>query len=68
MCFVFSGTFTVDQAVDALGFGKFQIKLSIITGLAWVSVPFILVWCIAGWRSSVRHGMNTLGHISKEAN
>lgn len=29
-------TFTVDQAVDAIGFGKFQIKLSFFTGLVWV--------------------------------
>ncbi|CAB3402973.1 unnamed protein product [Caenorhabditis bovis] len=30
-------TFTVDDAVEALGFGKFQIKLSILTGLAWMA-------------------------------
>ncbi|XP_066974498.1 synaptic vesicle 2-related protein isoform X2 [Macrobrachium rosenbergii] len=30
-------TFTVDQAVNALGFGKFQIKLSLITGLCWMA-------------------------------
>ncbi|XP_013392843.1 synaptic vesicle 2-related protein isoform X2 [Lingula anatina] len=30
-------TFTVEQAVDAIGFGKFQIKLSLLTGLAWMS-------------------------------
>ncbi|VDM49311.1 unnamed protein product [Toxocara canis] len=28
-------SFTVDEAVELLGFGKFQIKLSILTGLAW---------------------------------
>uniref|UniRef100_A0A915KS10 Uncharacterized protein n=1 Tax=Romanomermis culicivorax TaxID=13658 RepID=A0A915KS10_ROMCU len=31
-------TFTIDQAVDALGFGKFQIRLSILTGLAWITL------------------------------
>ncbi|KAK2155568.1 hypothetical protein LSH36_236g00000 [Paralvinella palmiformis] len=30
-------TFTVDQAVDAIGFGKFQIKLSFFTGLVWMA-------------------------------
>lgn len=30
-------TFTVDEAVEALGFGRFQLKLSILTGMAWVS-------------------------------
>ncbi|CAD6198566.1 unnamed protein product [Caenorhabditis auriculariae] len=30
-------TFTVDEAVEALGFGRFQIKLSILTGLAWMA-------------------------------
>lgn len=31
-------SFTVDDAVEYLGFGKFQAKLSILTGLAWVSI------------------------------
>ncbi|KHN77735.1 Putative transporter [Toxocara canis] len=30
-------SFTVDEAVELLGFGKFQIKLSILTGLAWMA-------------------------------
>lgn len=30
--------FTVDDAVEALGFGKFQLKLSILTGIAWVGL------------------------------
>ncbi|KAL7647379.1 UNVERIFIED_CONTAM: hypothetical protein RMT77_000975 [Armadillidium vulgare] len=30
-------SFTVDHAVNALGFGKFQIKLSLITGLCWMA-------------------------------
>lgn len=27
----------VEDAVEAIGFGKFQWKLSILTGLSWVS-------------------------------
>nr|CAR63523.1 putative synaptic vesicle 2-related protein [Angiostrongylus cantonensis] len=30
-------TFTVDDAVEALGFGRFQVKLSILTGIAWMA-------------------------------
>ncbi|CAH1393430.1 unnamed protein product [Nezara viridula] len=30
-------TFTVTQAVNALGFGKFQAKLSLFTGLCWMT-------------------------------
>jgi len=30
-------TFTVDQAVNATGFGKFQVKLSLVTGLSWMA-------------------------------
>ncbi|XP_026674748.1 synaptic vesicle 2-related protein isoform X2 [Ceratina calcarata] len=29
-------TFTVTQAINALGFGKFQVKLSLFTGLCWM--------------------------------
>lgn len=30
-------TFTVSQAVNAFGFGKFQAKLSLFTGLCWMA-------------------------------
>lgn len=30
-------TFTIQQAIDNIGFGKFQIKLSILTGVAWMA-------------------------------
>ena len=30
-------TFTVTQAVNSLGFGKFQILLSLVVGLCWMS-------------------------------
>ncbi|XP_056289283.1 synaptic vesicle 2-related protein isoform X2 [Pseudoliparis swirei] len=29
-------TFTVDDALEAFGFGKFQWKMAVLTGLAWV--------------------------------
>uniref|UniRef100_A0A7E4VKE4 MFS domain-containing protein n=1 Tax=Panagrellus redivivus TaxID=6233 RepID=A0A7E4VKE4_PANRE len=32
-----SDSFTVDDAVEFLGFGKFQLKLSFLTGLAWMA-------------------------------
>lgn len=28
----------VEDAVEAIGFGKFQWKLSVLTGLAWASI------------------------------
>ncbi|RXN10363.1 synaptic vesicle 2-related -like protein [Labeo rohita] len=31
-----SETFTVEEAVEAIGFGRFQWKLSMLTGVAWV--------------------------------
>lgn len=31
-----SDTFMVEDAVEAIGFGTFQLKLSILTGLSWV--------------------------------
>ncbi|KAK7087899.1 hypothetical protein V1264_021891 [Littorina saxatilis] len=30
-------TYTVEQAIDQIGFGKFQIKLSVLTGFAWMA-------------------------------
>lgn len=35
--FIFPETYTVAQAVDAFGFGKFQVKLSLFTGLCWMA-------------------------------
>ena len=35
--FVNPDTFTVDQAVNSTGFGSFQVKLSLITGLSWMA-------------------------------
>lgn len=34
---IFPDTFMVEDAVEAIGFGTFQWKLSILTGLSWVS-------------------------------
>ena len=36
-CCNLTETFTVQEAIDQIGFGKFQVKLSILTGFAWVS-------------------------------
>lgn len=30
-------TFTVGQAINMLGFGRFQVKLSLFTGLCWMA-------------------------------
>ncbi|XP_076452194.1 synaptic vesicle 2-related protein-like [Babylonia areolata] len=30
-------TFTIEQAIDQIGFGRFQVKLSIMTGFVWMS-------------------------------
>ncbi|XP_051521539.1 synaptic vesicle 2-related protein-like [Myxocyprinus asiaticus] len=32
-----SETFTVEEAVEVIGFGKFQWKLSVLTGVAWMA-------------------------------
>ena len=32
-------TFTIDEAVEKMGFGRFQMRLSMLTGLAWVCKP-----------------------------
>jgi len=33
-------TFMVEDAVEAIGFGTFQWKLSILTGLSWVTILY----------------------------
>ena len=30
-------TYTIEDAVEQLGFGKFQFNLSILTGMAWMA-------------------------------
>ncbi|EOA96479.1 Synaptic vesicle 2-related protein, partial [Anas platyrhynchos] len=39
-------TFMVEDAVEAIGFGKFQWKLSIITGLAWANAMEMMILSI----------------------
>ena len=34
---MFADTFTASQAINSLGFGKFQVKLSLFTGLCWMA-------------------------------
>jgi hypothetical protein len=38
----FTETFSIDMAVEKMGFGRFQMKLSLLTGLAWVIKTIIL--------------------------
>jgi len=38
LCPLFIDVLTVDRAVEIIGFGWFQVKLSIFTGLVWVSI------------------------------
>ena len=30
-------TYTVEEAIDKMGYGPFQVKLMFVIGLAWVS-------------------------------
>ncbi|KAI1233076.1 hypothetical protein IHE44_0006269, partial [Lamprotornis superbus] len=39
-------TFMVEDAVEAIGFGKFQWKLSVITGLAWANAMEMMILSI----------------------
>jgi hypothetical protein len=71
---LFPDSFTVEQAVNALGFGKFQIRLSLITGLCWMSdsmemmVLSILApalrceWGLSEWRQAF---MTTVRHLQQ---
>ena len=45
MAFLSDDTYTVDEAVDAMGFGPFQFKLLAICGLFTVSVTIELEDC-----------------------
>ncbi|PAV75452.1 hypothetical protein WR25_23848 [Diploscapter pachys] len=46
-------TFTVDDAVEHLGFGRFQLKLSLLTGCAWGLMFSTLMACSMGVISSL---------------
>lgn len=37
MLIIIIDTYTVDDAVNWLGFGRLQIKLSLVTGLCWMA-------------------------------
>lgn len=43
-----SDTFMVEDAVEAIGFGTFQWKLSILTGLSWVRTSLYETYTFAG--------------------
>ena len=32
-----SETYSIDEAIEAIGFGKFQVKVAMYSGMAWVS-------------------------------
>ena len=34
----FLETYTIEQAIEQLGYGRFQFRVSCIAGLAWVSL------------------------------
>ena len=37
MLFIFEETYRINEAVEKIGFGRFQLKLSFLTGLAWMA-------------------------------
>eukprot|EP00058_Branchiostoma_floridae_P026392 XP_002611883.1 hypothetical protein BRAFLDRAFT_83090 [Branchiostoma floridae] len=57
-------TFTVEDAVEAIGFGRFQIKLSVLTGLSWMadamemmilsilSPQLLCEWQLSSWQEA----------------
>ncbi|XP_064618539.1 synaptic vesicle 2-related protein-like isoform X2 [Lineus longissimus] len=57
--------FTVDQAVDRIGFGIFQVKLSFLTGLSWMADAMEMMilsilspalhcaWRLEGWKQAL---------------
>lgn len=58
-------TFTVDQAVEAIGFGWFQVKLSFFTGIVWMADAMEMMilsilgpalhceWGLTGWQQAL---------------
>ncbi|KAK2185940.1 hypothetical protein NP493_218g02002, partial [Ridgeia piscesae] len=58
-------TLTVDQAVDAIGFGMFQVKLSLFTGLIWMADAMEMMilsilapalhcdWALSSWQQAM---------------
>jgi len=66
VCLMLSDVLTVDRAVENIGFGWFQIKLSLFTGLVWVcSAFFHSVVVVINVRNDVCHVVivNTLTGI-----
>lgn len=57
-------SYTLQQAIDAIGFGKFQVKLSILTGFAWMADAMEMMilailspalhceWQLEGWQQA----------------
>ena len=52
---LFTETFTVDDALEAIGYGKFQWKLSLLTGLSWVRIQKKHTGGSSLWQSDTLH-------------
>ncbi|BFZ04649.1 hypothetical protein BsWGS_07688 [Bradybaena similaris] len=58
-------TFTVQECIDQIGFGKFQVKLSVLTGFAWMADAMEMMilsilspalhceWRLEGWQEAL---------------
>ena len=61
----FKGVFTIDEAVETIGFGIFQLKLSFVAGLAWMadsmemmvlsilSPALLCEWSLSSWQKAL---------------
>jgi hypothetical protein len=62
---LFQDTFTIDDAVEKIGFGIFQLKLSFVAGLAWMadsmemmvlsilSQALLCEWSLSSWQKAL---------------
>ncbi|NXS78315.1 SVOP protein, partial [Erpornis zantholeuca] len=68
-------TFMVEDAVEAIGFGKFQWKLSVITGLAWANAMEMMIlsilapqlhceWRLPSWQVALLTSVVFVGMMS----
>ena len=55
---MFSGgkaTYTVEDAIDKLGYGPFQMKLMFVVGLAWVSLKVLMNYSASLQKNTSHH-------------
>lgn len=77
---ILADTFMVEDAVEAIGFGTFQWKLSVLTGLSWVRtalycplytvdvyVSECIVTFVSVWSDGRRYGDDDPQHLSPSA-